>query len=143
MNLVNKINSSAAEQFGIGIIKRPYSFEGTEYVYRYNPYKGAALGRLKALEGVSRSDYNLLNDVPDEIYRNTKIQFDFLRDIANSKIEPTYVSNPEFNKKSVFYDTEHRFLTKLRGLSPDWWKNSYGKKWIASFNGLLPTQTRR
>ena len=95
MNIVNKINSTAADNFGIGIIKRTYTFEGTEYTYRYNPYKETALGYLEDLEGLTPREYNLLKDIPDEIYSNTSIQSDFLRDIANSKVEPSYFSNPK------------------------------------------------
>jgi len=143
MNIINKINSTAADHFGIGVIKRTYAYEGVEYIYRYNPYKKAALGNLEDLGRLQPAEYNLLKDIPDEIYSNTSIQSDFLRDIANSKVEPTYFSNPNLNKKRVFSHVEHRFLTKLRGMFPEWWKNVLGKQWKLIFNGLLSHSTRR
>ena len=136
---MNKINSAARDHFGIGpkVIERVYTYEGTEYIYRYDPCKKAALGYLEDLSELSPDNFNLLKDIPDEIYSNTSIQLDYLKDIANSKIEPSYMSDPRLFDDRVFSRLEYNFLETIRDTYPDWWTARNGIQSESIVNGLL------
>ena len=136
LNLVNKINSIGADYFDIGIVRRSYVFEGTEYAYRYNPYKSTALGYLEDIKGLPPNKYNYLNDVPKEIYDNTNIQFDFLLDIENSKIKPKYFSDPAQYETRVFSYVEHRYIENIV-TEPKAWTSNFRVRWKTFTNGLF------
>ena len=141
--IVNKVNSVGADNLGIGMTERIYRYGDVEYVYKFNPYKKAGLGYLEDLEGVSASEFNLLGDVPDEVYRNTNIQMDFNRDIARSRIEPKSFSNPDVFEDRVFSFIEAPNMTKVKNIFPNWWNSTLDNSWKAIINGALSSIIRR
>ena len=97
------------------LITRTYTFGDESFEYTFNPNKPAALGYNEDIAHLSPDDYNLLR-VPDDIYANTNIQRDFMRDIVESRVKPAIFSNPDDQPWRVFSRYEMRLLDKLEGI---------------------------
>jgi RHS repeat-associated protein len=103
------------------LVARTYTFGDESFEYTFNPNKPAALGYSEDIAHLSTDDYNLLR-VPDNIYANTNIQKDFMRDIVESRIKPDLFSNPDLFKNRVFSYYEARLLRKLEGIFGQWYE---------------------
>jgi hypothetical protein len=103
------------------LITRTYTYGDESFEYVFDPNKPAALGYTEDLAELSPDDYNLLR-VPDDIYDNTSVQKDFMRDIVESGVYPEILSNPTDQPWRIFSRYEMKLLDRFERRFGKWYE---------------------
>ena len=103
------------------LITRTYTYGDESFEYVFDPNKPAALGYTEDLAHLSPDDYNLLR-VPNDIYDNTSVQRDFMRDIVESGVYPQILSNPNDQPWRIFSRYEMKLLDRFERRFGKWFE---------------------